>query len=141
MLLANQVKMAYFDPSKLLCLFTEASDYFYGTMLTQIHSKDVDKPILEKDHMPIAFLSGKFSSSQVKWSTIEKEAFPIFAMQKLWYLLLTCRGFQIFTEHRNFVFVFKVVPFTSLGRFNIHYNFVVEHIPGSYNIWADILSR
>jgi hypothetical protein len=149
-LLSNQVKLSHLDSSQILCLFTDASDYFYGIILTQIPHEDLDLKVSDQRHSPVAFLSGKFSASQLKWSTIEKEAFPVIvAMTKLKHFLLTSKGFRLFTDHRNLVFVFNPVGTKKASTDRLlrwadvitSFRFVVEHIPGSFNVWADILSR
>jgi hypothetical protein len=63
-LLSERVKLAHLDPDQTLCLFTDASDHFYGIMLSQIPISQVDKAVWEQQHSPVAFLSGKFTSSQ-----------------------------------------------------------------------------
>jgi hypothetical protein len=40
-LLSNQVKLSHLDSSQILCLFTDASDLFYGIILTQIPPEDM----------------------------------------------------------------------------------------------------
>jgi hypothetical protein len=149
-LLSNQVKLVHLDSTQQLCLFTDASDAFYGIVLTQIPENDVEKPFEEQLHSPLAFLSGKFTKSQLNWSTIEKEAYPIVvAMTKLRHFLLNNKGFRLFTDHRNLVFVFsptgvKKASTERLIRWSdliSSYRFVVEHISGVSNVWADLLSR
>jgi hypothetical protein len=86
----------------------------------------------------------------LNWSTIEKEAYPIVvAMTKLRHFLVNEHGFRLFTDHRNLVFVFsptgvKKASTERLLRWSdliSSYRFVVEHIPGISNVWADFLSR
>jgi hypothetical protein len=149
-LLSNQVKLAHPDLQQRLCLFTDASDAFYGIVLTQIPESDVERPFEDQLHSPLAFLSGKFTKSQLNWSTIEKEAYPIVvAMTKLRHFLLNEKGFRLFTDHRNLVFVFspsgvKKASTERLIRWSdliSNYRYVLEHIPGVSNVWADLLSR
>jgi hypothetical protein len=75
--LKNQVKLAYLDRKQSLCMFTDARDLFYGIMLTQIPNEDVGKPFEHQKHSPHVFLSGNLTNSQLNWSKIENEAYPI----------------------------------------------------------------
>jgi hypothetical protein len=149
-LLSNQVKLSHFDEDKQVCLFTDASHEFYGVMLTQNDDLECSKPIWDQKHSPLAFLSGKFNNSQLNWSTTEKEADPIvLAMKKLRHFLYSSKEFRLFTDHRNLVFVFNPVGTKKASTDRLlrwadliaSFRFLVEHIPGSYNVWADMLSR
>jgi hypothetical protein len=70
-------------------------------------------------------------------------------MKKLRHFRLNPKGFRLFTDHRNLVFVFnpsgtKKASTDRLLRWAdliASFIFIVEHTPGSYNVWADILSR
>lgn len=84
--------LAYPDPNKPYTLYTDASNSYIGTCLTQ--SCDENEEILPnvKNEKPIYYLSHKLSKTQCKWSTIEKEAFAIhYALQKLYYYLHNAR--------------------------------------------------
>jgi hypothetical protein len=85
---------------------------------------------------------------------IEKEASPILeTVERLRHLLLRDEGFRLFTDHRNVLYVFdpilrdtdfKKQTFDKLYRWAsklLAFKYVIEHIPGESNIWADILSR
>jgi len=75
-------------------LQTDASDYGIGAYLFQI----VDG--IEK---PVAFISKKLDKTQLKWSTIEKEAYAIYyAFRKLEYLIRDV-PFVLQTDHANLV--------------------------------------
>jgi hypothetical protein len=148
--LKNLVKLNHFDPQKEVCLFTDASDSFWGLVLTQIRKDEIELEVNEQEHKPLCFLSGQFSKSQKNWSTIEKEAYPIIlALTRLKHFLLIPQGFRLFTDHRNLVFIFdphSVRKPTSdrLARWAdllIGFRYTVEHINGISNVWADILSR
>jgi hypothetical protein len=56
----------------IMCLFTDASDGHCGAMLNQNHPDQLDQ-----EQEPLAVLSGPFTKTQLRWSVIEKEAFPI----------------------------------------------------------------
>ena len=56
-------------------------------------------------HEPLAFLSGTFKGSQMRWATIDKEGFAIVSPFRrrehfLW------NGVHIFTDHRNLAYIF-----------------------------------
>ncbi|GMF37353.1 unnamed protein product [Phytophthora fragariaefolia] len=96
-------------------------------------------------------MSGTFRGASSNWSVIEKEGYPIVrACSELDYLLIRDKGFEMFTDHRNLVYIFA--PGTeikkhvrgNLLRWSLKLNefkYEIEHIPGDENVWADMFSR
>ena len=110
-MLAHSMTMAHPDPEKMTCVFTDASEDFWGAIVTQIPKEDVAKPIDEQAHELLAFVSHCFKGSQLRWAIIEKEAYAIVATcVRLDYLLLRQGGFYLFTDHRNLQFIFGNSP-------------------------------
>ena len=130
--------LTYPDPNQPYVLYTDASDRCIGACLVQRDEKDgVDKPI--------HFLSHKLSDTQVRWSTIEKEAFAIFlALKKLDHYLHGAE-FVIKCDHMPLKYVLdapmqnKKIQLWALSIAG--YNCRVEYIPGPQNACADLLSR
>ena len=57
-------------------------------------------------HEPLAFLSGSFKGSQLRWATVDNEGFAIVnTFRSLEYLLWG--GVHIFTDHRNLTYIFN----------------------------------
>jgi hypothetical protein len=56
---------------------TDASDRFYAGLVTQIQEEQLDLPMEEQDHQPLAFLSGEFKGVQQRWTVPEKKGFAI----------------------------------------------------------------
>ena len=155
-LLANNVELSHFKYSAdyVLCLFTDASESYWGIILTQVERSEWDrKPVRAQKHHPIAFLSGRFCGSHFHWPMIIKEAYPIIiALEKL-RQYLSLKEFVLYTDHRNLVYVFNHLPKTCdvkknvshmLQRWHIKlmgFNYAVKHIAGADNLWADLLSR
>ncbi|POM74029.1 Hypothetical protein PHPALM_9063 [Phytophthora palmivora] len=108
-------------PDAELCVFTDASLFGFSIVVTQ----------------------------EVTWQ--QGEAFPIVkACNDLEYLLLRPRGFRLFCDHANLIYIFA--PHDELKKHvrdrlqrwamrlrGLHYH--VEHIGGDANVWADIVSR
>ena len=152
--LASQVTLSHRDPSKRLCLFTDASDTCWSGFISQIPTNQIGLPPVDQDHEPLAFLSGHFNSTELGWSTYEKEAYAIMASTKrMHWILASADGFDLYTDHNNLVFTFDplaVAPDLSISsvkkvlrwavRLSI-YNYVCFHIKGSDNVWADLISR
>ena len=77
-------------------------------MLTQVPKEGLCKPLDKQRQKPLCFLSGKFTAAQSKWSTPEKEAFPIIhALTRLKHFL--CGSFIIFTDHRNLAYIVSLL--------------------------------
>ncbi|KAH9102720.1 hypothetical protein LEN26_015004 [Aphanomyces euteiches] len=113
--LRSILTLAHPDPSKTVCLFTDASDDFWGAVVTQI-------PLMMRTSLSRTngmslwlFLVGRAS---LRWSTIEKEGYAIVtACKRLDYLLQRPNGFIIFTDHRNLRFVFSPDPAPHTPRY------------------------
>lgn len=152
--LKDSVTLAHADSSKLLCLFTDASDTHWGAVLTQIPPKDIDLPFEDQRHEPLSFLSGSFKGSSSRWSTPEKEAFSIVeSVSRLDYLVQRPEGFLLFTDHKNLTFIFNPVSLKTpipkhvankIERWALilsSFHYTIVHISEEENCWADLLSR
>jgi hypothetical protein len=77
------------DPSKRVCVFTDASDAFYSGIITQVPKHHLDLNVHDQQHQPLAFTSGRFKGSRERWTIPEKEAFAVIeTVTKHSYLLL-----------------------------------------------------
>ncbi len=151
--LAAAVKLSHPKSEFELCLFTDASDTHWSGILTQAPSNQRDKAIDNQDHEPLCFLSGAFKGSSKNWSVPEKEGFAIVeSMCRVDYLVMG-REVSIYTDHANLVQLYD--PYgkhpgiprhtaSKLMRWAIKlsaFRYVVEHLPGERNVWADMLTR
>lgn len=76
-MLINLVRIAHHDHTKRLWFYVDAS-YTHGEgNVAQIPSWDIHVAHYEKRHEPLSFLSGQFIGTQLRCSTLEKEAFSI----------------------------------------------------------------
>eukprot|EP00736_Rhodelphis_marinus_P010817 Rmarinus@m.15248 len=152
-LLLSAVELSHPDPEQRLELFTDASDLGWGAILTQVPTEDAELPVNEQRHSPLAFLSGLFKGSSLRWSTCDKEAYAVVAACcKLDYYLLRDGGFEIYTDHRNLTYILgdkgkspvsRCVA-DRLERWAVKlrvFEYRVVHVSGSDNVWADLLSR
>ena len=152
--LTNMCKLAFPDQKKRLCVFADASEKFYGGMITQVAYADLDLPFAEQAHEPLGFISGSFTGSQTRWTIPEKEGFAVVqAVTGMEYLLMAASEFSIFSDHRNLKFIYNphsVDP--TLAKHTVHklqrwalklavFCYEIEFIPGEENVWADMMSR
>jgi RNase H-like domain found in reverse transcriptase/Reverse transcriptase (RNA-dependent DNA polymerase) len=146
--------LAHRDPSQRLCVFTDASDTSWSSLTSQVPAEDLELPFQEQGHSPFAFLSGRFRAEQLKWSIVDKKCYAIIqTTDRLDYLLRSPTGFALFTDHRNLVYIFD--PMSRNPHISQHsaarllrwalrlasYQYIIEHITGSDNVWADIMTR
>ena len=95
----HSLELPQSKPDYVMCLFTDASDGHWGATLTQTHPDQLGLPIP-------AFLSGSLTKTQLRWSVIEKETFPIIeATDRFLHFLLFSNELTLFTDHHNLVYV------------------------------------
>ena len=150
----RSVELAHPSAAKDFYLFSDASDQHWAVMLTQVASDDSKRPVVERRHEPLAFLSGSFKGAAMRWSTVEKEAYPIVeSLDRLKHFLLREKGFIICTDHRNLVYILNPSERANETRRHVNdrlerwaakmmgYRYTIHHIAGVENVWADLLTR
>ena len=151
--LAASVKLAHPRQETAFCLFTDASETHWSAILTQVPLNQRRKEIEKQEHEPLSFLSGSFTGSAANWSMPEKEGFAVIeGMCRLDYLVAGKTVF-IYTDHANLVYMYDpygrnpgIPHYTAskLMRWALKlsgFHYVVEHIAGERNVWADMLTR
>ena len=127
-------KLFFLNKNDPVFLNTDASDYGIGAYLYQL---------IDGKEVPIRFMSKTLSSTEMKWSTIEKECYAIrYAIEDMEYLLSDIR-FTLRTDHENLTYI-NDPPSPKVRRWKIviqGFDFVIEHIRGVDNVVADGLSR
>ena len=124
----------FIDENSPIELYTDASNYGVGGVLIQI---------VDNIKVPISFVSKSLSSSQVKWSTIQKEAYAIYYCCRQLDSLLRDRIFTIHTDHKNLTYL-NQDPSAMVNRWSMalmELEFSVHYVPGDQNTLADALSR
>ena len=107
-LVAQAVPLHHPRPGCVVLMFPDASDLHWGSFLTQVPEEEFRRGVALEDmsHEPLAFLSGSFKGSQLRWATVDKEGFAIVnTFRRLEYLLWG--GVHIFTDHRNLKYIFN----------------------------------
>lgn len=152
----DQATLATPDPTKRLCLFTDASSTHWSGVLTQVSPSELKsgKEPQEWSHSPVASVSGTFRGASSRWTTPEQESYAIVAsVIRLAHILVACEDFSLFTDHKNILYMMSPTRFNAnVARHIVHkvqrwalrlseFNFTIEHIPGEQNLWADFLTR
>jgi hypothetical protein len=57
------VSLVHLDQEQELCVFTDASNRYWGTVVMQILSVDCGRPIENQAHLPLMFLGGTFTGA------------------------------------------------------------------------------
>ena len=133
--LISRCPLLYFvNDTAPITLRTDASQYGVGGCLSQLVD-DVEQPI--------AFISKSLTEIQLRWSTIQKEAYAIFFCCTKLDTLLRDRKFTIMTDHANLTFLNNdsnpMVVRWSIALQELTYK--IKFIPGVENTVADALSR
>jgi hypothetical protein len=128
-------KLYYLNEKYPIVLCTDASDYAIGAYLFQ-----VDEELKER---PIRFLSKTLCGAQLRWSTIEKEAYAIYIALNRMEDLLGGVKFTIKTDHKNLRFL-NLAGSNKVRNWKVaiqQFDFDIEYIKGAENIPADTFSR
>ena len=146
------VKLSHPKSDFELCLFTNVSDTHWSGIITQVPKDHRNKLIDEQDHEPLCILSRAFKGSSRNWSVPEKGFAIVESMCRVAYLVMGCEV-SVYTDHANLVQLHD--PYgkhpsiprhtaSKLMRWAIKlsaFRYVVEHLPGERNVWADMLTR
>ena len=135
-------------------MFPDASDLFWGSCVTQVPAEEMrrDVPVEEMSQEPLGFVSGVLKGSELRWPTVDKEAFAVVStFKRLDYLLWN--GVDIFCDHRNLAYIFHpgatgkspskaaAQRLQGWGAYIGQFRYSIVHIPGAKNSWGDLLSR
>ena len=133
-LIANSPKLYFIHDTAPIVLMTDASDYGIGGYLHQT---------VDGVQQLVALVSKAFTITQLKWSTIQKEAYAIFHCCTHLDRMLRDRFFLIETDHKNLMFLkhdsnaMVIRWWTAIQELD----FDVKFIAGNTNNIADALSR
>lgn len=135
--LVSERVMAHPQLDKPYRLYTDASAYSVGAILVQLDDDGVERPVM--------YLSKQLSSAQMKYATIEREAFAVvYALQKLRPYLYGAE-FVILTDHKPLKSLFlQEQKNTRIQRWAVllaEYGAPIEYRRGAHNTRADMLSR
>lgn len=153
-MLQKAVKLSYPKLGMAICVYSDASERFWSGIGTQNRPEQLDLPIEEEQHEPLAFVGSEFKNEELGRSTFEKECYAIFqTFEKLDYLLLGSKPAHFYTDHRTLMSVFAPLALEPTLRRHIvskvqrwtlflsRFPFVIEHVSGTLNVFADILTR
>jgi RNase H-like domain found in reverse transcriptase/Integrase zinc binding domain len=149
----ESIKLAFPDPDKRICVLTNVSDRFFAGLVTQTHEEQLDLPMEEQDHQPLAFLSGEFKGAQLRWTVPEKEGFAIVnTVIKVDYLLLSHDEFSTLSDHLNLTYIYNLLSAEpTLARHVVHklqrwalkmsvFSYRMAHVMGELNYWTDLMT-
>ena len=149
--IVNHCTLQFPDPKKIQCVFSDSSEHSAAGMMTQIPVEDRGKHPAQMDHEPLGFWGHKYAGSQIRWNMSVKEGFALKGtISALDYLLpITSNPMLFFTDHKNLVKIYSpelwnkatsemLERWTQLLQ---RYRYVIVHISGEENYFADIMSR
>jgi len=143
-MLCDAPVLKYPDPQKPYVLFTDASKYAWGGLLTQVYEyPNGDKT--EIVHHPIHYVSGLFKGSQLNWAALTKEAYAIYMSVKKLSFYLTGAKVTLRTDHKPLrKFLLKNTLNNKVNNWAVEleeFQIDVEFLEGKKNTLADTLSR
>ena len=151
--LASVVETVHLRDDHTVHMFADDSYLHWSVVITPVAPSEDKLPINDQAHAPLAFASGSFKANQLKWPIIEKEAFAIIhGARRFDYLLVRRLGFNIWTDHKNLMYVFdpfrfgvtKMHTLDRLERWAVSLSskqYVIRHINGGDNVWSDQVTR
>jgi hypothetical protein len=127
--LACQVVLAYPDFKVPFEIYTDASKYQIGSVITQ------------KDK-PLAFYSRKLTDPQTRYTVTELELLAIVETLREYKCILLGHLITIYTDHKNLTFSNFMTDHVTRWRLIVEeYGPNIVYLPGKCNIIADALSR
>ena len=127
--LARQVILAYPDFTKTFEIYTDASKYQIGAVITQ-------------ENKPIAFYSRKLTDCQTRYTVTELELPALVETLREYRSILLGQKIVVYTDHKNLTFANFTTDRVTRWRLIVEeYGPKIAYLPSKTNIIADALSR
>ena len=137
--------LVYPDPNHPYTLYTDASKYAWGGVLTQEHVIPDVKGIPTLVDLPVAYVSGLFRGSQLNWAALTKEAHAIYMSVRKLDFYLCDADILLRSDHLPLKrFLEKNTLNAKVNNWAVEletYRIEFRHIAGAKNRLADTLSR
>lgn len=105
--ISNKVTLSHRNFKQCLLIYTDARNNFWSGIAAQIPVSDSNLRYDEKHHSPLAFLSGRFNATQMRFSVLGKERYADLAtIICLHWLTATPEDFDLLINHNNLVSIF-----------------------------------
>lgn len=128
--------LSYPDMGKEFILFTDASDYGIGAVLSQI---------INDNEKVISYYSRHLTKSEITYSTTEKECLAIYSAVKHYRTYLLGKKFTLIVDHRPLEFLRTVKDNNRrINRWSLElagYDYTIKYRSGKTHQNADTLSR
>ena len=131
---ANCPALFFVSEHAPIVVMTDASDYGIGAYIYQL---------VDNKEQPIVLMSKSLHGAELNWSTVEKEAFAIFATLTKHNHLLRDNKFLLRTDHKNLTNI-NMDSSQKVKRWKLalqEFDFDIEHVAGKNNFVADTCSR
>lgn len=136
--LANASLLSHPVEGSPLSLWVDASDFGMGAVLQQF---------VDNQWIPLGFYSKKFTETQRRYSTYDRELQATYSGLKHFQYFLEGQHFSIYTDHKPLTFAFSQRLEKASPRQLRHLDYIGQHsmdirfVKGKDNITADVLSR
>lgn len=120
--------------------------------MTQIPLQNLSFLHIDQRHQLICSPLGHFTGPQLRWPTLEKEAFSVMeTAERMHWLLATTNGFDLHADYHKLIFLLSILTVDpdrskpslyKVIRWVVRlsaYNYICVHIKGVDNVWADLL--
>jgi hypothetical protein len=133
---------------QIFVLRSDASGVALGSVLSQLavpHATVDQVEIKGQNEHPVAYFSQKFTATQQRWSTIEREAYAVIASLEKFHNLIFSSTIVVFSDHNPLSYIVNCsTKSAKLMRWSLalqEYNLVFRYIKAAHNEAADCLSR
>lgn len=105
------MKLAFPKKDYNVCIYTDSSEESQVAFISQKTEDQLKKTVGTQQHEPVAFLGGRFSGTQKKWTTYRKEAHAVVqTVDKIDYLFWRAALLNAFQDHKNLLYAFASYP-------------------------------
>lgn len=136
--LSNACLLTYPVEGSAISLWVDASDFGMGAVLQQF---------VNGQWVPLGFYSKKFSETQRRYSTYDRELQAAYSGLKHFQYFLEGQQFTIYTDHKPITFAFSQRADKASPRQLRQLDYISQHttdiryVKGKENVTADVLSR